>query len=67
MRQRRGTIRITLAIGTIFVAAFGLDSLGNTQSDAPQDTTAQKYSRSFCAAGGSTIQEKRAESALISQ
>jgi len=47
MRQRSSTILITLAIGAIFLAAFGLDNLGNAQSDAPQDTTAKKYSRSF--------------------
>ena len=47
MRQRNSTILITFAIGAIFVAAFGLDNLGNAQSDAPQDTTAKKYSRSF--------------------
>jgi len=47
MRQRSGTILITLAIGAIFVVAFGMDNLGNAQSPALQDTTAKKYSRSF--------------------
>jgi len=47
MRQRNSTILITLAIGAIFVVAFGMDNLGNAQSAALQDTTAKKYSRSF--------------------
>jgi len=47
MRQRNSTIPITLAIGAIFVVAFGMGNLGNAQSAALQDTTAKKYSRSF--------------------
>ena len=47
MRQRNSTILITLAIGAIFVVAFGMDNLGHAQSAALQDTTAKKYSRSF--------------------
>jgi len=47
MRQRNSTFLITLAIGAIFVVAFGMDNLGNAQSAALQDTTAKKYSRSF--------------------